>query len=48
MCEVKANKSVKPLACGSLGHSVLRTCSGMASPLLPEQALRTECRLPGR
>jgi hypothetical protein len=42
------NKSVKPLACGSLGHSVLRTCSGMASPLLPEQALRTECRLPRR
>ena len=42
------NKSVKPLACGSLGHSVLRTCSGMASPLLPEQALHTECRLPRR
>ena len=44
----KPNKSVKPLACGSLGHSVLRTCSGMASPLLPKQALRTECRLPRR
>ena len=42
------NKSVKPFACGSLGHSALRTCSGMASPLLPELALRAECRLPGR
>ena len=42
------NKSVKPFACGSLGHSVLRTRSAMASPLLPEQALRTECRLPRR
>ena len=42
------NKAVKPFACGSLGHSALRTCSGMASPLFPDQALRAECRLPGR
>ena len=42
------NKSVKPFACGSLGRSALRTCSGMASPLLPEQALHAERRLPGR
>ena len=41
------NKAVKPLA-SSLGHSALRTCSGMASPFFPEQALRAECRLPGR
>ena len=41
------NKSVKPLA-SSLGRSALRTCSGMASPLLPEQALHAERRLPGR
>ena len=32
----------------SLGHSALRACSGMASPLLPEQPLRAERRLPGR
>jgi len=44
----KLNKSVKPFACGSLGHSALRARSGMASPLLPEQPLRAECRLPGR
>ena len=44
----KPNKAVKPFACGSLGHSTLRTCSGMGSPLFPEQALRAERRLPGR
>ncbi len=32
----------------SLGHSALRTCSGMPSALFPEQALHAECRLPGR
>ncbi len=32
----------------SLGHSALRTCSGMASPCSPEQALHAECRLTGR
>ncbi len=32
----------------SLGHSALRTCSGLASPLSPEQALHAECRLPWR
>ena len=42
------NKSVKVFACGSLGRSALRTCSGMASPLFPEQALHAERRLPGR
>ena len=42
------NNSVKPFACGSLGRSALRACSGMASPLLPEQVLRAERRLPGR
>ena len=42
------NKSVKPFACGSLGRSALRACSGMASPLLPEQPLHAERRLPGR
>ena len=43
-----ANKSVKPFACGSLGRSVLRACSGMALPFLPDQSLHTERRLPGR
>ena len=43
-----ANKAVKPFACGSLGRSALRACSGMASPLLPEQALHAERRLPWR
>ena len=42
------NKAVKPFACGSLGRSALRACSGMASPFLPDQSLRTERRLPGR
>jgi hypothetical protein len=42
------DKAVKPFACGSLGRSVLRACSGMASPLLPEHSLRAERRLPGR
>ncbi len=42
------NKAVKPFACGSLGRSALRTCSGMASPFLPDQSLRAERRLPGR
>ena len=32
----------------SLGRSALRTCLGMATPLLPEQALHAERRLPGR
>ncbi len=32
----------------SLGRSALRTCSGMASPLFPEQALRAKRRLPRR
>ncbi len=32
----------------SLGHSALRTCSGVASPFSPEQALHAECRLTGR
>ena len=41
------NKAVKPLA-SSLGRSALRACSGMASPLLPEQSLHAERRLPGR
>ena len=45
---MKSNNPFKPLACGSLGHSALRTCSGMASPLLPDQSLRVERRLPGR
>ncbi len=42
------NKAVKSFAFGSLGHSALRTCSGMASPFLPEQVLHAECRLPWR
>jgi hypothetical protein len=42
------NKAVKPFACGSLGRSSLRTRSGMAAPLLPEQLLHAECRLPWR
>ena len=46
--EFAPNKAVKPFACGSLGRSVLRACSGMASPFLPDQSLRTERRLPGR
>lgn len=41
------NKAVKPLA-GSLGRSALRTCSGMAAPLLPVQVLHAERRLPRR
>ena len=43
-----SNKAVKPFACGSLGHSALRACSRMATPLLRDQALHAECRLPGR
>ena len=42
------NKAVKPLAYGSLGRSALRACSGMASPLLPDQSLHAERRLPWR
>ena len=42
------NKVVKSFACGSLGRSALRVCSGMASPLLPDQSLRAERRLPRR
>ena len=42
------NKVVKSFACGSLGRSALRTCSGMGSPLFPEQALLAERRLPWR
>ena len=45
---MKSNKAVKPFACGSLGRSALRTCSGMASPFLPEHSLHTERRLPWR
>jgi len=45
---VALNKAVKPFACGSLGHSALRACSGMASPFFPDQALHAECRLPRR
>jgi hypothetical protein len=41
-------KASKPFACGSLGLSVLRACSGIASPFLPEQLLYAERRLPGR
>jgi len=47
MKKEKPNKAVKPLA-GSLGRSALRACSGMASPLLPDQPLLAERRLPGR
>ena len=48
-CAMKnANNAVKPFACGSLGRSALRTCSGMASPFFPEQALHAERRLPWR
>jgi|GEM_PF-5083584 len=42
------NKAVKPFACGSLGRPALRGCSGMALPLLPDQSLRAERRLPRR
>ena len=42
------NKAVKPFACGLLGRSALRACSGMASPFFREQSLRTERRLPWR
>ncbi len=42
------NKSVKPFACGSLGRSALRACSGMPSASFPEQPLHAERRLPGR
>ncbi len=48
MAVISPNKTVKSFACGSLGHSALRTYSGMALPLLPEQALHAECRLPRR
>ncbi len=44
----KSNKAVKPFACGSLGRSALRACSGTASPFLPEHSLHAERRLPGR
>ena len=47
-CVEAHNNAVKPFACGSLGRSALRDCSGMASPLLPEQSLHAERRLPGR
>jgi hypothetical protein len=46
--KIASNKTVKPFACGSLGRSALRACSGMASPLLPELALHAERRLPWR
>ena len=46
--KIASNKSIKPFACGSLGHSALHTRSGMATPLLPGQVLRTEYRLPRR
>lgn len=44
----RANKAVKPFACGSLGRSALRACSGMPSALFPDQALLAERRLPWR
>ena len=44
----RSNKAVKPFACGSLGRSALRACSGMASPFFPEQPLHAERRLPWR
>ena len=44
----KSNKAVKPFAFGSLGRSAIRACSGMASPLLPEQPLHAERHLPWR
>jgi len=43
-----SNKVVKSFACGSLGRSALRACSGMASPFLPDQSLHAERRLPWR
>ena len=48
MSKKMPNNSVKPFACGSLGRSALRACSRMASPLLRDQPLRAERRLPGR
>lgn len=44
----KANNAVKPFACGSLGRSALRVCSRMASPVLRDQPLLAERRLPER
>jgi len=46
--KIASNKSVKAFACGSLGRSALRACSGMASTLLPDQPIRAERHLPGR
>lgn len=45
---IAPNKAVKPFACGLIGRSALRACSGMASPFLPDQSLHAERRLPGR
>jgi hypothetical protein len=45
---LKGPNKLKPFACGSLGRSALRTRSGMAAPLLPEQLLHAERRLPWR
>ena len=39
---------IKPFASGSLGRSALRTCSGMASPILPDEMLHADRRLSGR
>lgn len=48
MMIVAPYKAVKPFACGPLGRPALRTCSGMASPFLPEQSLHAERRVPWR
>ena len=48
MMIVAPYKAVKPFACGPLGGPALRTCSGMASPFLPEQSLHAERRVPWR
>ena len=50
VCRVgqKPNKAVKPFAYGSLGRSALRARSRMAMPLLRDQSLHAERRLPGR
>ncbi len=45
--EVRLTKRSSRSLC-SLGRLALRTCSGMASPLFPDQALRAKRRLPGR
>ena len=42
------SRSSRSSLCSSLGRSALRVCSRMASPLLREQSLRAERRLPRR